>query len=212
MRTLRGLRPRSSYGQFGEDAVLQAFLPDEIGFYIDIGSGHPIVGSNTYALYNLGWRGILVDAVESNIKISRLIRTRDTSIHAAVGDGLTSSINFIEFEVYQYSTTSESRAAEISALGHKIRARYEVPNIKLSDFQHQIPLGVPLVLNLDVEGQEMDVLESNDWDAFRPDYIMVEELQPPWSYNSATKIYLEQLEYELFALAGVTCIYRYKIR
>ncbi len=112
-KSLRKIRPLDSYGQFGEDAMLQALLPAKAGFYIDIGSGHPILGSNTYALYQLGGRGILVDPVSANVDLSRRVRPGDKSIHAAIGLSNSESINFIEFETYQYSTTSESRAAEV---------------------------------------------------------------------------------------------------
>ncbi len=55
-----------SFSQFGEDAMLQSYLRDGPGFYVDVGSGSPTEGSNTYALYLRGWRGILIDPIASN--------------------------------------------------------------------------------------------------------------------------------------------------
>lgn len=43
-----------SYSQFGEDIQIQRFVQGVRGLYLDIGSGHPIQGNNTYALYKDG--------------------------------------------------------------------------------------------------------------------------------------------------------------
>jgi hypothetical protein len=117
-------------------------------------------------------------------------------------------IDFIEFEVYQYSTTSESRAAEVTALGHKIAARYEVEVLQLRNIlPGDIPAG-PTVMSVDVEGEEMSVLESNDWDSFRPDVLLVEDLNPPIQRKTPVSEFLSSKNYELVGIAGVTGIYK----
>jgi FkbM family methyltransferase len=204
---LKKIRPTLSYAQFGEDAVLQAYLPEGTGFYVDIGSGHPIQGSNTYALYQKGWHGIMVDPVESNISLSQRVRPRDRSVHAAVGKSDQNTIDFIEFETYQYSTTSEERAAEILDLGHPIRDRYAVSIIGLDEIISYTLMSSPTVLSVDVEGQEINVLESNDWNAFKPDFILIEDLDPPWTTRTNVLEFLEEKDYKLVAITGVTCLY-----
>ena len=204
---LRGIKPAHSYAQFGEDAVLQAYLPEGTGFYVDIGSGHPIQGSNTYALYELGWNGILVDPVLSNISLSQKVRPRDQAVHAAVGKSDQDRIDFIEFETYQYSTTSEERATEVLDLGHPIRSRYQVPIRGLDEIIGNAPIASPTVLSIDVEGQEMSVLKSNDWSTFKPDFILIEDLDPPWANKTNVMEFLEEKKYSLAAITGVTCLY-----
>lgn len=201
------IKPALSYAQFGEDAVLQAYLPEGTGFYVDIGSGHPIQGSNTYALYQLGWNGILVDPVLSNISLSEQVRPRDHAVHAAVGKSDQDQIDFIEFETYQYSTTSEERAEEILSLGHPIRGRYSVRLMGLDQVIERAQATFPSVLSIDVEGQEMNVLKSNDWNAFRPDIILIEELVPPWVDETTVAKFLKNKGYKLTAITGVTCLY-----
>jgi hypothetical protein len=39
------------YSQFGESEILVRYFQDGKGFYLDIGSGDPVRGSNTYFLY-----------------------------------------------------------------------------------------------------------------------------------------------------------------
>lgn len=208
VKSLKRIKPLRSYGQFGEDAMLQALLPAAAGFYVDIGSGHPILGSNTYALYEQGWRGILVDPVRANVELSQRVRPGDKSIHAAIGLSGSEVIDFIEFDTYQYSTTSESRAAEVSALGHKVTARYSV---KILPLQQILPREIPAgssVMSVDVEGEEMGVLLSNDWEIFRPDFLLIEDLTPPMQRSTSVSEFLSSKNYELIGIAGVTCLYK----
>lgn len=210
-RNLAAIKATESYGQFGEDAVLQSLLPERIGSYVDIGSGHPIVGSNTFALYRKGWSGILIDPVKSNIELSRNVRPRDESIHAAIGvsnSHPTDSIDFIEFETYQYSTTNESRAQHVLSLGHPIKSRYSVELHPLSKILSSRKLNEPVVLSIDVEGEEMSVLRSNDWHEFSPDFILIEDLEPPLGQSTEVSRFLEAKGYELHAICAVTCVYR----
>jgi len=208
VKNLKLVTPLRSYGQFGEDAMLQALLTSTAGFYIDIGSGHPILGSNTYALYELGWRGILVDPVRANVELSQRIRPGDISIHAAIGLNDSEVIDFIEFDPYQYSTTSESRATEVSALGHKIVARYAVKILPLQRIlPREIPTG-PTVMSIDVEGEEMGVLLTNDWEKFRPDFLLIEDLSPPIQRSTSVSEFLSSRNYELIGIAGVTGLYK----
>lgn len=208
VKSFKRIKPLHSYGQFGEDAMLQALLPSTAGFYIDIGSGHPILGSNTYALYELGWRGILVDPVKANVDLSHRVRPEDKSLHAAIGLSDSESVDFIEFETYQYSTTSESRATEVSALGHKIAARYPVRIHPLQQIlPPEIPPG-PTVMTVDVEGEEMGVLVTNDWVKFRPDFLLIEDLTPPIQRSTPVSEFLSSKNYELIGIAGVTSLYK----
>ncbi len=208
MKSMKKIKALASYGQFGEDAMLQALLPATAGFYIDIGSGHPILGSNTYALYLQGWRGVLVDPVRANVELSQRVRPGDKSIHAAIGLSDSEVIDFIEFDTYQYSTTSESRASEVLALGHKVTARYPVIILPLQQIlPREIPSG-PSVMSVDVEGEEMGVLLSNDWAIFRPDFLLIEDLTPPIQRRTTVFEFLVSKNYELIGIAGVTCLYK----
>ena len=43
--------------KFEDIILLRAFEKQEKGFFIDIGSHHPIEDSVTYNFYKIGWRG-----------------------------------------------------------------------------------------------------------------------------------------------------------
>lgn len=100
------------YSQFGEDVILSKYLREKTGFYLDIGSGDPVRGSNTYFLYKLGWSGILIDPLTRNITGSRIIRRKDRIIQALVGT-TDESYSFFEMYPYEYSTTNKEIAVDL---------------------------------------------------------------------------------------------------
>ena len=207
-RLLFAKYPRRFFSQFGEDAILQAMLPIKVGTYVDIGSGHPVAGSNTYALYELGWRGILIDPIRTNVELSKRLRPGDICIQAAIGREGGSAIDFFEFDVYEYSTTSRERVSELEAMGHSLRASYPVEMRSLREVLCDFTPKSISVLSLDVEGGEMDVLRGNDWKSFRPTFIIVEEWEPPLGIRTEAFHFLSDLGYSLTAVAGVSSIYR----
>jgi hypothetical protein len=70
-------RPES-YSQFGEDLEIRKWLPENQGFYIEIGSGYPISGSNSFYFYRLGWKGVVIDPFLKNIVLNSFLREKQT--------------------------------------------------------------------------------------------------------------------------------------
>jgi hypothetical protein len=103
------LAPKASFSQEAEDIIMRNWLPENSGEFLDIGSGLPIWGSNSYLFYKLGWRGTCVDALGKNIKFAKMFRPGDRSIQALVG-GATGKSQFWEFDSYEYSTADEDQA------------------------------------------------------------------------------------------------------
>lgn len=52
-----------------EEIILKYFEGQKLGTYLDIGAYDPEVFSNTRALYELGWRGVLVEPAEMNYNV-----------------------------------------------------------------------------------------------------------------------------------------------
>ena len=54
--------PKKTYSLFKEDLFIQKYFKDKNkGFYIDVGSYHPLEGNNTQILYKKGWSGMNFD-------------------------------------------------------------------------------------------------------------------------------------------------------
>ena len=65
-------------------------------------------------------------------------------------------------------------------------------------------------LSVDVEGMELEVLESHDWDRFRPHFVAVEWLEPlsvKEALSSGVYRFLEQQKYDLISKTPATLIF-----
>jgi len=94
LRLLRGVagmlkRRPPTHSQYGEDVFLRRFFAfSPPGTWLDVGSFHPRVASNTALLRRLGWTGINVDADPVKVRLFRWFRRSEVNICAAVtGDG-----------------------------------------------------------------------------------------------------------------------------
>jgi len=172
-RRVDAIRATGSFSQHGEDRVLLEKC-GKSGFYIDIGANHPFLISNTYMLYMEGWRGITVEPIRSLWKMHRQWRPDDLAVNAAIGDG--EALEFFEMYPDVLSTLSRKTAEDIEKQNSGIIiAEYSVPMITGAELVEKY-VGTKQVdlLSIDVEGAEMGVLSSFDFDKFSPRYILIE--------------------------------------
>lgn len=201
-----------SYGQFGEDAVIQAMLRERRGVYVDIGAYNPILYSNTYALYQRGWSGIAVDPNGDCLPLFRFFRPRDRFVRAGIGSE-KSEREYYMFSDGAYNTFSLTEANErkrnknITFLGSEIIAVVPLSSILASHRVRHIDL-----LNIDVEGMDTEVLKSHDW-SIEPRVIAIEDshFDPESPLKSATYQMLHEKGYILAACVVQTLIFRKKI-
>jgi hypothetical protein len=109
IKTFLGRGVQSSYGQYGEDAMIQAgFRSKNNGVYVDVGAYHPVLYSNTYALYKKGWRGIVIDPNPKMKELFASLRPRDTYVSAAIGE--EGSATYYSFNDGAYNTLDDALA------------------------------------------------------------------------------------------------------
>lgn len=165
------------YSQNGEDIILNSiFSAQSIGFYVDIGAHHPKHYSNTFLLYQKGWRGINVDANPESIHLFKRSRPRDINVIAGVGTANT-TLSYHRFSDPAVNTFSESEAAYwkskrwITYLGSE-----EIP-LKSAQvlIDTNLPTGTTIdLLSIDVEGLDLAVLETIDFTKNSPRVIVIE--------------------------------------
>lgn len=205
--------PKSSFSQEGEDLIARNWLPERNGSFLDIGSGMPIWGSNTYFFYRKGWRGCSVDALESNIKYSRIIRRFDESIHALVGTSDTVSF-FWEFDSYEYSTASHLQAQKVMQSEEFVKGKIslvrktETSVFDINRFLVPCNPSSPFFFSLDIEGLDYEILIAIDWVMFRPRVICVEDNEHICQRRES-RIYkfLSTLDYVLVGVTPLSSIY-----
>jgi FkbM family methyltransferase len=201
-----------SYSQEGEDMILRRLFEGfDKGFYVDIGAHHPKRFSNTYFFYKRGWSGINVDAAPASMKLFRKIRPRDINLEVAVGEGEETRRMFI-FDEPAFNSLDENISQERAVRGRGIRKEVKVIVKPLRDILlDYAPKDTKInFLSIDVEGLDLEVLRSNDWDMFRPQYVCVESVGKTISKLYEDEIYrfLAEKHYELLAKTVNTLIFR----
>jgi FkbM family methyltransferase len=206
---------RDCFSWEGEDIILEKILMSRFKTharrFIDVGAHHPIIYSNTYRLYKEGWRGINIDATPGSMELFRQIRPQDINVETGVAKRSGSSI----FSIFENPALNGFLSDEIILShinrGEQLLRQCEVECHPLSEIlrKHDVPNAVDL-LSVDVEGLDLEVLQSNDFTSWRPKLIACEILGMPdlLAVGSAPIAgFLKSQGYELFSKLDFTCIF-----
>jgi FkbM family methyltransferase len=166
------------YSQEGEDILLHRLFGERAeGFYVDIGAHHATRFSNTFSLYRRGWRGINVDATPGSMTSFHALRQRDVNLECLVSDR-REPLRMHLFREPALNTTNASLASSYVAQGSEEIGEVELTPRRLADIMNEhVPAGTNIdLLSVDVEGEELGVLRSGDWDVYRPTFVIIEAL------------------------------------
>jgi hypothetical protein len=194
------------YAQSKEDEIISRYCPEQYGSYVDIGSGRPISGSNSYFFYKKGWNGLLIDPIKRNEILSKLIRPRDEFKKLLVGQ--SGFVTFFETYPYEYSTTSQQNFEFLLNLGLvKLKKSTTLKTSPLSSLDLQISELEPSFLSIDAEGADFEVLRSNNWESFKPRVICIESPKDIDVDSKSIVQYLEKYGYSLIEQSQLSKIF-----
>lgn len=166
-----------SFSQEGEDLIVRRkFEGLGQGFYVDVGAHHPTRFSNTMSFYRRGWRGINIDANPDAIRLFERARPGDINICAGIANA-GGSLTFHAFDEPAVSTFDVQLADELAANStYRLLDRREVKVRRLADIlEEALPANQSIdFISIDVEGLDLDVMQSNDWKRFRSRCLLVE--------------------------------------
>lgn len=203
-----------SYSQEGEDMVLRRIFDNKKnGFYIDIGAHHPFRFSNTCFFYKKGWHGINVDAMPGSMCLFEKYRPRDINIESAISTESKEmtyhifndpALNGFDKKLSTERDSAKSKYKIIKTVEIKTMTLCSILNQHLADNQ-KIDF-----LSVDVEGLDLDVLKSNDWNKYRPEVVLVEILGSSLSELEKSDVYkyLNEHGYIIYAKAVNTVIFK----
>lgn len=200
-----------SFAQEGEDILLLRMLEGrQRGFYVDIGAHHPKRFSNTYLFYQMGWRGINIDAMPGSMRLFRRQRPRDINIETVVGRE-NSVQKFYLFNEPALNTFDPHLAEERVSIGYHIIATTQIQTRRLADLLTDVmPANCHIdFMSIDVEGFDLDVLQSNDWQRFRADFVLIEQLESQLDAIMQSEVYMFMTEqqYRLCAKSLNTLVF-----
>lgn len=176
---LAGFQSQGFRSQFGQEQLLleQGWIPERDGTFIDIGCNHPITCSNTHYLEcQRGYRGLAIDALDRFGDEWATVRPRSEFISAFVSSAR---------QPVRFATVSGDQGWEHMLSGHEnsVDLAGKAVTAQVTDLSPEplarilatrgLDFGVD-VLFMDVEGHELEVLESADWNGPCPRTIVCE--------------------------------------
>ncbi|MGK0488624.1 MAG: FkbM family methyltransferase [Candidatus Endobugula sp.] len=169
----------SSYGQEGEDLFLSKYFRGKRnGGFVDVGAHHPKRFSNTYKFYREGWRGVNIDAMPGSMTLFEKYRPEDINLEVGVG-AKEGEMPFFVFNEPALNTFSRQEALLKNGMKNYRIIKERVVEIRpLSDIlDEHWKLKSLDFMSVDVEGLDLEVLRSNNWELYRPTIVLVEDLE-----------------------------------
>ena len=176
------------YSQSGEEEyILNYFKGRPVGRLLDIGAYHPTVFSNSRALIELGWSGVLVEPSPKCFgELERVYKDSDTVdiVNIAIGtyDG--------KLRFHDSGGANATAVEEHYKKWKPIQLDYEdieVDCVTWETFYRNFP-GLYNFINIDTEGMDYDILKQMDLNLLGTELLCIE-----YSYNTNQIVgYLQQ--------------------
>jgi hypothetical protein len=204
-----------SFSSFGEDlvcaAILNKFLNGRAGFYVDVGCHHPFRSSNTALFYMQSWHGINKDADLDAIKFFDQLRPRDINIAKAIG-GNNREGYFYKFKDFPaVNTLSNALAIKQSGKFKQDFTAEKLEIVTLGEILDKNLQSGKLIdlLNIDIEGLDLEVILSLDFDKYKPLCIIIEDFSFDSSNPRGSLIYNHLIDnnYKLISRCYVSSIF-----
>ncbi len=173
---------KRTYAQCGEDAIVYfilEYLDVRKRDYLDVGAWAPVLKNNTYLLYTLGHRGVLVEPNVDACKKLREVRPRDRVIEAGIGVTAAREADYYIMTRSSWNTFSKEEAerqVKASNGAETIREVIKMPLLDINQVMADYFRPAPAFLSVDTQGMELAILQTIDYRQFRPKVICAETL------------------------------------
>jgi len=165
------------HGQYGEDCLLyELFEGKQDGFFIEAGAFNGVDFSVSYAFEQLGWNGLLVEALPHRADECRARRPHSRVVHAALGPpDAPATATFTATTDFYGGMLSRRAQMSVNPPAASVPSQeISVPLVTLDALldSHSGPIDFVL---LDLEGGEADAMKGFSLARFRPRVMMIED-------------------------------------
>jgi FkbM family methyltransferase len=210
-----------SYSQAGEDRVLK-FLFESMGIkdisYLDIGTNNPVEINNTYYFYLSGSTGVCIEPNTALIPRIKKYRPLDICLNI----GISPDGNEGELDLYVFDDADSEKG--LSTFSFK-EAKYveDTTGIKIAETKKISVQPIMSVLtkyfpdkkihlvSIDVEGLDLEILKTIDFNEYRPMVFCVETVNFTINHrktkNTAISSLMESKGYFAYADTGINTIF-----
>ena len=160
----------------GEDLAIDQYIEKkEKGFYVDIGAHHPVHRNNTQLLFHRGWEGVNIDVNQFSIDLFNFLRPDDLNLLTAISDQEGEITFYYQKKFSQLNTTDKKIAHEHfnGNFNERLVKCQSIHNILINSKYKEVKIDF---LNIDVEGAEMKVLRTLNFEIYDPKLICIEIL------------------------------------
>ena len=206
---------RMSYSAAGEDRIVLAWLQAVYHIdirqvrYFDIGANHPTRLSNTFLLYSMGASGVLIEPDPDLCGKLRRKRPNDVVLNVGMAFDERRSAKLTRLKERVFNTFSSAQAdlvvnASQDWQPHQRQTIVDEIDVSLTPANDVLAEhfggGIDFI-SIDTEGVDLPILQSIDFQRFRPKMICIEATA---DFNPI----LEPAGYELTARTPDNVIYR----
>ena len=190
---IRNYKFLNNGSQFGEEKFILNFFEKKYkGRFLDVGCFHPTRHNNTYAMYKRGWHGINIDLNPLTIELFIFARAKDININAAISDVEESKKLYFMDELNTQNTLEANHLLFLKN-EHNIKdeeiSQREIKTKRLDKILDNYNFNDIDFMNIDVEGHELNVLNSIDFFKYRIKFICIKMI----NHNDHKKLINEKL-------------------
>jgi FkbM family methyltransferase len=210
---------KTSWAQQGEDMIIDFVFKWQLGecnpSFLDIGTNHPYLLSNTYFFYKKGCRGVSVEPDPALMAAIQKHRPLDCNLNMGIGKEKA------VLDFYCLSQSTLNTFSKETAAGYQASKAFGYPTLKAVKKIEVVTANEILekyfkdkshfFISIDVEGLDEEIVKSIDYDRYRPAVLCVETLvrtvDGGLQKNEAISVHLHQHGYFTYADTGVNTIY-----
>lgn len=210
---------KKSTAQSGEDMISE-YITTVLGkkleniTYLDLGANHAKLYSNTYHFYQKGVRGVLVEANPALIGELKFYRSGDVILNRCIASTSGETVDFYVLNGDGLSTPDKEGAEAAIRENPSLKIEQVVPvkTITVDEILDTYFDTPPTIVNLDIEGEEMKILNSLDFNKHRP-LIMIIETIPYRKHlvvglkNQEIVDFMASKNYIEYAFTGINSIF-----
>jgi FkbM family methyltransferase len=183
------------YSQNNEQEIILEYLRGQVGTFLDLGANDGVTLSNTRALAEIGWSGVLIEASPKAFKRLQANYPDPTKYHLynfAIGS-FNGIVEFNESgsllgndDVALVSTLNESEMNRFKKVVHY--EKVEAKCLTWETFIHGCPVKHFDFVSMDIEGNELEVLPFMD---LSKTYLLVIEWNGRYDLKAEYEKYLK---------------------
>lgn len=181
--------------QYGESSIILQHFDGRPGRFLDVGAGDGLTFSNTEPLLRLGWTGVMVEPAPSQLRWLYENHGENpavTIVPCAVGEGSrTQGVNFWDggHNGKEFSTANAGHRDLMAAHSQGDIKFRQTRVVQLSWWDLiGITPGPFDFVNIDVEGNNFELLASMPFHMIRPEMVCI-ELDPAWMKDQFTSVF-----------------------